>query len=322
MTFLAADRLLLLAGAGVLAVSYAVLQQRRRHYAVRFSNLELLARLAPKRPGWRRHLAAAMGLAAIVSVIIGLARPVQAQQVPRDEAILMLAIDVSASMSATDVEPSRLAAAQKAATDFVAESPDGFQIGLVVFDRTARVLATPSIDHEPVLRAIANLTTGTGTAGGEALHTAVESVTATLAATEDAGVAAEGNAPIASIVMLSDGSTTVGRPIEEAAAEAAAANIPVSTISFGTASGTVMIEGEVVPVPADTDTMQLVADKTSGTAFTASSAAELEAVYDDIQQRVGYRTEQREISAWFLGAGLAALMLAVAASMFWGARFL
>lgn len=320
MTFLSPSRLWLLAAVGALAVLYVVLQRRRRHHAVRFTNLELLDAIAPRRPGWRRHLSAAVVGLALTTLVVSLARPARSERVPRDEGVVMLAIDTSASMTATDVAPSRIAAATQAAVDFVENMPGEIEVGLVAFDETARVLATPNADHDAVVAAIERLAPGRGTAGGEGLYAALDAIAA--ARDDDTRSASTPSDATATVVLLSDGTTTAGRRIEEAAQAAAAQNVPVTTIAYGTDSGTVEVQGEVVPVPADTETMAAVAETTGGSAFVAASAQELQAVYDDIEGRVGFDTETREIGRFFVAVGLLALFVAVAASMVWNARFL
>jgi Ca-activated chloride channel family protein len=327
MTFLAPGWLLLLLLVAGLAAGYVVLQSRRRHYAVKFTNLELLRSVAPRRPGWRRHVAAAAVGLGLIALIVGLARPVRTEKVPRDEAIVMLVVDVSASMSATDVSPSRIQAATAAATDFVQGVPAGFQVGLVAFDRTTRVLATPTADHAAVIGALGHLTVGPGTATGDALSAALDAVTASLAASNISTATTSMTAPVdqppsATIVLLSDGATTVGQPISVAEKTATDRGIPVTAIAYGTDTGSVMVNGQPVAVPADTAAMSELAQATGGSYFKAGSAAELSGVYNAIQSRIGYRLEDREILRTFLGIGIVAMLLATAASLLWNARFL
>ena len=211
-------------------------------------------------PGWRRHVAAAAIGLGLVALIVGIARPVRDEKVPSDEAVVMLVVDVSASMEATDVAPSRLQAAQEAAARFVKGVPDKFQVGLISFDESTHVLATPTTDHAAVISAINNLETGPGTAAGDALSTALDTVDATLKeASADTGKS-DGKPPAATIVLVSDGVTTVGQPIEQATQKAVKAGIPVTTIAYGTASGEVTVQGEIVNVPSDPQAMSAVAD--------------------------------------------------------------
>jgi Ca-activated chloride channel family protein len=322
MTLLAASRLWLLVPVALLAVLYVVLQRRRRHYAVRFTNLALLDAVAPRRPGWRRHVAAGIAGVALVSMVIGLARPARDEKVPREEAVVMLAIDVSRSMTATDVSPSRMQSAIAAAKDFIDGLPAGFRLGLVAFDDEARILATPTLEHRVVVDALDRLQPGRGTAAGDGIEASLDAIATVLDpdATEQAADTEQDFA--ATIVLLSDGATTSGEDPIVAAEHAADTGVPVTTIAYGTDRGTVQIEGEIVPVPADPGAMENIAKATDGSFFEAASASELRQVYDDIQGRVGFTTEQREIVLWFVTAGLVALMLALAASMLWSARFI
>ena len=318
ITFLAPSRLWLLLPLAALGIAYLVLQTRRRHYAARFTNLDLLASVAPKHAGWRRHLSAAVVLLGLLALVLGVARPVRDEHVPRNEAVVMMVVDVSASMEATDVSPTRIQAAEEAASDFVKGVPPKFQVGLVAFDGVARVLTTPTRDHDGVVEALQNMQTGPGTAAGDGISTALDTIRTTLRRDNASG----GKKPAATIVLISDGVTTTGKPLAEAAQEAKDQNVPVTTIAYGTADGQVTVQGEVVDVPSDPQTMKEVADATGGSFFTAESSNELHNVYKDIQTRVGFDIEQREILRFFIGFAILALFLAVAASMIWNARFL
>jgi Ca-activated chloride channel homolog len=300
-----------------LAAAYVVLQRRRRHHAVRFTNLDLLASVAPSRPGWRRHLAAGAMALALVAMVLGLARPARDVRVPKEAAAtVMLVVDTSASMDAEDVAPTRLQAAVSAGRDFVAGLPDRLRVGLISFDRSVRVLTPPTTDHAAVADALAVLRTGPGTAAGEAIYTALDVLAVSGGAGETDGE------PTAAIVLLSDGFTTVGRPADQAAVDAADQGVPVTTIAFGTEDGTVSIQGTDVPVPSDPDSMAAVAETTGGTFFEAFSAEELEHVYDDIGSRVGFETEQREVSLTFVAGAVVLLVLGLGAALVWQGRIL
>ena len=324
LTLLAPSRLWLLLLVAALAGLYLWTQQKRRHRAVRFTNLELLRSVAPRRPGWRRHVPAAGVALAMAALVVGVARPVRPVRVPKQAATVMLVMDVSASMQATDVSPSRLDAAISAAKTFVDDLPEQVRVGLVSFDRSTRVVASPTVDHQAVLDGIEQLRLGPGTAAGDALYAALDAV----AAAEDAagvaraagppsgGEAAEGTA----IVLLSDGVTTVGSPVLAAAQEAAEQGVPVTTIAFGTSGGTVWVQGEIIPVPADPETMAAVAEMTAGKFFEAVTAGELRSVYEDIGTRVGYETEQRDASGPLLAGSALALTAAFALALVWNGR--
>lgn len=331
MILLRPSMLWLLLAVAALAGGYVLLQRRRRHFAVRFTNIDLLESVAPRRPGWRRHVPAAAIGTALVASVLGLAQPVHATEVPRESAVVMLAIDVSGSMAATDVSPNRLQAAIVAASDFVEGLPEGFDVGLVAFDRSARLVVQATDDHEAVVAAIRQLQLGQGTAAGEGIVAALDAIAAAQTAagivpvaavnpSDDSGSAAD-EAP-ATIVLLSDGATTAGRPVQQAAQMAADAGVPVSTITFGTSSGTVTVEGQVVAVPPDAAAMEAVSAATGGTAFDAATTDELTDVYSEIQARVGYVTEQSSLMVWFLAAAMVLVVLAYIGSMVWTGRFL
>jgi Ca-activated chloride channel family protein len=317
VTWLSPGRLWLLLGVLALAVGYLLVQRRRSRYAVRFTNLRLLDRIAPERPAWRRHVPAGLFLAMLALLVVGFARPTAEVRVPRERATVMVAVDVSTSMLATDVDPDRLAAAKGAAQRFVDGLPDEFNVGLVAFAGSAAVLVPPGTDREALHEGINRLAEGVtgvqGTAIGEAINTSLGAVKGldSQAATEP---------PPARIVLLSDGANTSGLDPMEAAAEAVAAKVPVHTISFGTPNGFVDRGGRPIQVPVDGQTLLAVAEETGGMFHEATTADELRAVYDDIGTSVGYRTERQDVSARFIGLGLVLAMGAAAGSMRWFSR--
>ena len=310
MTFLAGERLWLLVVVAAALVAYVVLQLRRRTYAVRFTNLDLLDSVAPRRPGWRRHLPAAVFLLAACSLVIGFARPARDEQVPRERATIIVAIDTSLSMEADDVDPNRIEAAKVAAADFVALLPEAMNVGLVSFNGIAQIRVGPTIDHEAVQESIAALKLGEATAIGEAIFAGLDAI-------GQVPPDAEGTPPPARIVLMSDGETTQGRPDELAIEAAVAAGVPISTIAFGTPNGVIDIPGEPVPIPVPVDegALNAIAEDTGGTAFAAATTDQLQAVYADIGSSIGFVSEQREIDAWFVGIGLALLLLSSALSL-------
>jgi Ca-activated chloride channel family protein len=316
MNFLSPGRLVLLLVVLALAGLYAWIQHRRNHAAVRFTNLSVLAEVAPPNPGWRRHGPAAAVALALGALVVAIAEPVQQVRVPKEAATVMMVIDVSASMDATDVSPSRLDAATTAAKAFVSDLPPQVRVGLVSFDRIARVVASPTVDHQAVLDGVDRLILGTGTATGEAIYTALDA----LAAANDTAGAAATTQGGSAMVLLSDGVPTVGRPVLGAAQDAADQGVPISTIAFGTADGTVTVQGRLVSVPADPDTMASVAEITAGKFFEAVSAKELRSVYKDIGTRVGYETEQRDASGPVLTLAVIALLAASGLALVWNGR--
>ncbi len=311
MTLLSPLWLLLLVPVALLAVTYLLVSRRRSAYAVRFTNLDLLDKVAPRGPGWRRHVPAALLLGMFVLLVVGFARPTAEVQVPRERATIMVAFDVSASMAATDVSPDRFTAARQAARQFVAGLPPRFNLGLVAFASQASVAVPPSLDRQAVLSALDRLSTTSGTAIGEAVYSSLEAI---------AALDTEEEAPPAHIVLLSDGSNTTGRTVTEAAQEAATRGVPVTTIAYGTQGGVIELQGRQVPVPVDGPALQDLAEAAGGGFYEAASGDELQAVYEDIGTSVGYRSEQQEIWQWFVAAALLAALLAAVTSMLWFAR--
>lgn len=329
MSFLASGWLWLLVGVAMLVVTYVVLQRRRGGYAVRFTNLDLLDSVAPRRPGWRRHATAAVFALAVSSLVVALARPTRAEQVPVERASVVVAIDTSLSMEATDVSPTRLDAAQEAANALIDTLPDTINLGLVAFNGVAQITVPPTQDRDEVRRAIDNLELGEATAIGEAIFTSLDAIELApgggedQAATDGSGDDTAGGEDVpATIVVMSDGETTVGRPDVEATDAANEAGVPVSTIAFGTPDGTITVEGEPGPIPVQVDEVSLeaIADATGGAFFTAETVTELSDAFADIGSRVGTETEQREITTWFLGVGVVLLVVTAVLSLLWFAR--
>ena len=320
MTFLVPGWLALLAALAALAVAYLLAQRRRGRYAVRFATLPLLEKVIGRGPGWRRHLpAAAFGLATL-GMVLALARPVVPVDVPRERATVVVAVDTSASMRATDVEPTRIAAATAAAGRFVDDLPETFNVGLVTFSGTSAVAVPPGTDRGPIHDALTDPVLGAGTAIGDAVLTAlgaVENVDADLGfdAPPDAA-----QPPPARIVLLSDGDNTAGSPLADAVRAALDAGVPVSTIAYGTPTGTIPDGGRTLRVPVDAAALAELAADTGGQSYTAASGEELADVYRDIGSSIGYRTEEREITAWLIGAALLAALAAGAGSIRWFAR--
>ncbi|GAA5117703.1 VWA domain-containing protein [Pseudonocardia adelaidensis] len=318
--------LLLLVVVAALVAGYVLLLRRRRRDTIRFTNLELLDRVAPKRHGWYRHLPAAALIVALTVLTIALAGPQAEARVPRNRATVVLVVDVSLSMQATDVEPNRLAAAQVAAKAFAEQLTPGINLGLVSFAGTAAVLVSPTVDREPIKRAVDGLKLSESTATGEAIFAAIQSVETFSQAIAGAG---EGPPP-ARIVLMSDGKQTVPggvMPEEEprgaftAARAAAEAGIPVSTISFGTDYGTIEINpGERTPVAVDDASMRQIADLSGGQFFTAASESELRQVYADLSDQIGYEVRRVDVSRPWLAGGALLLVVGLGAGIALGRR--
>jgi Ca-activated chloride channel family protein len=259
-------------------------------------------------------------LFALLALVVGLAGPVRKVRVARQRGTIMLAIDTSRSMSATDVAPDRLSAAEDAARLFVEKLPPGLKVGLLAFDSQSRVLASPTLDHGLVLRAIDHLSVHGGTATGDAIYQSLAAIAALPRA-------ANGKQPAAAIVLMSDGAPTIGRngqspqqTVVDATAAAKQAGVPIDSIAFGTPQGTVDVQGEQVPVPADPQAMADIASGSGGKSFTAVSGAQLNSVYDQIRKSVGYDTVRRDLAVWFMGLGLVLLVFTWGAALVWTQR--
>ncbi|BBH67140.1 membrane protein [Actinoplanes sp. OR16] len=296
-----------------MAGAYVWRQFRKRNYAMRFTNVDLLRTLAPKGLGWRRHVSAAAFLLMLGALAAATARPSVDTEQPLERATVMLAIDVSLSMQADDVAPSRIEAAQEAAKAFVSELPPTYNLGLVSFAKAANVLVSPTKDRSAVISAIDGLTLAEATATGEAVFTSLDAIRSVPSDGAD-------GAPPARIVLLSDGYRTSGRSIEDAATAASQANVPVSTIAFGTDTGVVDIRGSVQRVPVDRLSLQDLAENTKGYFYEAASVSELKQVYEDMGSSIGHRTEPREVTQWYAGAGLLLGLIGAALSLLWTSR--
>ncbi len=308
MTFLAPERMALLLIPILLGLGYLWLQRRRSRYALRFTDLDLLDTVAPDRPGWRRHVPAAVFLVAMLVLTMSLARPAFATEVPQSGTVVV-ALDVSYSMRAEDVAPNRLVAAQAAARRFIDIVPPDLRVGLVVFDENARAVVAPTKNHDRLLGAIDRLKLGPGTAIGEGIYTSLEQL----------GRAEDGSG-IGSIVLLSDGSTTAGRSERDAARDAADLGVPVSTIAFGTPDGTIQMAFQTVPVPVDRDALKGVAQTTGGRFFEAASADELRVVFEELGGKVDVEIEQEEVTDHFVAVALVLALSAAVGSLLWFSR--
>jgi Ca-activated chloride channel homolog len=308
--------LLALLAVVALAGLYVGLQLRRKAYAARFTNVALLGTLVPKRPGWRRHVAFGLLALGLATLVVSLAQPSTEVRVPRERATVVMAVDVSLSMQATDIEPDRFRAMQSAAKEFVDVLPDRINLGLVSFAGTATTLVPPTTDRAQVANAIDNLDLAESTAIGEAVFTSLTAIE-NFQSTVEAG---DAEPPPARIVLLSDGYNTVGRDDTQAVDAAREAGVPVSTIAFGTDYGTLDLDGETVPVPVDRATLEDIADQTGGSYSEAASAAELERVYADLGSQIGYTTEPQDISPRFVRGGVVLVLLGAVLSLLWTNR--
>jgi Ca-activated chloride channel family protein len=296
---------------------YVIIQRRRVRYAVRFTNLDLLSNIAHGQVGVRRHIPPVFYLFALFALVISLARPHAIVLVPKEQATVMLVMDVSGSMNATDVAPTRLIAAQRAALTFLDQLPSTVRVGLISFASSAQTLAAPTADRAAIRNGLGLLQAGSGTAMGDGLVRALETQAAasTPAPRAAPGSAAPSAAPPATIplaiVLLSDGANTAGvnDPLD-AAAQATQMSVPVYTIALGTQSGTITAPGarggapQTINVPPDLETLEEIAEVTAGAFFTAPTEDDLRAIYEDLGSRIGFTEEEQEITVLFAGLGL------------------
>jgi len=315
LSFLSPWRLLLLFVVLALAIVYIVFQRRRSAYAVRFTNLDLLESVAPKRPGWRRHVTAVVQLLALGTLVVAFAQPTHETKVPRERATVVLAIDTSLSMEATDVAPDRIEAAKAAATSFLNDVPSEVNVGLVSFSGTSSLEVAPTTDRQAVATAIGDLQLGEGTAIGSAIDTSLDAL-------GTVPPAPDGSTVPAAIVVMSDGTTTMGVANSDAAARAKQEAVPVSTIAFGTDKGTVTIgqTGEVVRVPVDAKALAAIADATGGQSYEAATQGQLTDVYASIGSSIGYDTIDSDITEWFVAGALLGFLVSAGFALAWSNR--
>jgi Ca-activated chloride channel family protein len=299
--------LLLLLLAVPLVLALVVWWRRRRPAAgIPYPDLDVIAASDPG-PRLRRFLPLALAALALTGFVFALARPAVDRQVPRERATIMLAIDVSGSMAATDVDPYRLRAAQDAALTFVEKVPRQYQVGLVSFSGQANLLVSPTTDREAMRRAIETLAPDGATAVGEAIEASLEAIRAVQPAKDDSG-----RLESARIVVLSDGATTVGVQPSVAAQDAKEAGVPIYTVALGTQDG-VLSNGQ--PVPPDPAGLKEISDITGGKAYESDDAASVSAVYERLGSLVGTESVRSEVTAW--PAGIAVILLILAGAAAW-----
>lgn len=264
----------------------------------------LLASLRVER-GWQVHLAVLLSALSLVALTVAFARPKQDVLVPRERATIVVAIDVSLSMQADDVSPTRLAAAKEAAQEFTRSLPASFNVALVSFAGTATIVVPPTQDRGVVTSAIDSLRLQPSTAIGDGIY-------ASLSALDQVPPDPDhpNDPPPARIVLLSDGFTTIGRPAAQAAEQAASQSVPIYTIAYGTLGGSIMIEGSRQPVPVDYNELANVARISGGKAYRAQTAGQLKDVYRDIGSSVGKQAVPVDVSNRYVGFAAAFALLA------------
>lgn len=308
----------------LVGIGYWFLQRRPSRYAIRYPNVEVLAAVAGGRRTWKRHVPAALLLLALTALAVAFARPTMMVDAPDERASVVLVVDISGSMRAQDVRPTRLAAAKQAMLSFLSHAPDTLRVGIVAFSNEPQVIVSPTLDREELRQGIDFLEPAFGTALGDALARSVELARTTTATprpqgqpqTDEPEVKDEHGRALASILLLSDGFQTRGLLSPGQGAERArSAGIPVFTIALGTEGGTIVDREQVIPVPPDRETLASIAEYTGGESFDAETAGALKDVYQGLGSRVGRRQRPREVTSAFVAAGALLLVGAAGAAM-------
>lgn len=337
MTFAQPWLLLTLLAIPLAIAVHRLAELRRMRYAVRFTNLDVLAAVAGGRP-WRRLVAPLLLLLALGSLCVGLARPSVKRMVPSERATVILVVDASGSMQASDVKPTRLEAAQNAVRTFLQRAPKRLRVGLVVFAGEPQVAAPPTTDRTLVLQAVDELGFFPGfggTAIGDALAAAVQlglqsidnpSGNRNLASATAAPARPKVPRGLVSILFLSDGKQTRGalQPLQ-GADRAKAVGFPVYTVALGTPHGTLTrgfgLFSRQIPVPPDPATLRAIARRTGGEFFNAGNADALESAYSKLGSSLGRTAGKTEVTFAFLLGGIGLLLAAGVASALFAPRF-
>ena len=289
---------------------YITSQQRRRAYAVRFTNLTLLNQVMGKGPGFRRHLPAILFIAGVAGLLFSMARPQATIRIPKGQTSVMLAVDVSGSMAATDVQPTRIEAAIAAGRTLIDKLPSNAQVGLVIFNAQAEVVAPLTTDKGSVKDALGTLRPGGGTAIGSAIQVAV----AQLANIADPNSTKSQN--YAMVVLLTDGTSNTGIDPATAAGEAAQAKIPVQTVGIGQRNQTTMVQGRVVD-GVDEQTLQQISSATGGHYYYAADETQLSKIYSDLGSKIGWVTTKLDLTVPLLALGTIILVAGGLFSLRW-----
>jgi len=312
-----------------LVALYILAQRRRQRYALRYASLSLVREALGRGPGFRRHIPPALFLSGLTVMIVALARPYTLVTLPSQEGTVILTMDVSGSMRADDLKPSRIEAAKSAARSFVEKQPSGVRIGIVSFSDNAFLVQAPTDDKAAIIAAINRLSPLRGTAIGRALLTSVDAIfeeanaeggqsTATNDPTPTPTPVPQGVYEPAIIVLLSDGESNQGpRPLD-VIDQVAARGVRVYTVGVGTAEGTVLhIQGRSIRTRLDEETLKRVASATDGTYYSATNEKDLVAIYDSLSTHLVFKKEQTEITAIFTGVAVVLSLMGGFLSLFW-----
>jgi Ca-activated chloride channel family protein len=296
----------------VAVFAYLRARRRARRYAVRFTAVSTLREVVSASPSWRRHLPAALALAAAASLVVALARPHVTYRAPVNEASLMLVIDHSGSMAADDVQPTRLAAAVSAANAFVDRLPSTVRLGAITFSNSVDAVQAPVSNHAATREVIDALTANGGTDTGDALALALQLLHGS-----------DAHHPPSAIVLLSDGAANLGPSPVTVSQQAGQEHIPIYTVALGTPGGVLQGAGpfgQSVAVPPDPQLMQEIAQVSHARAFNAESSDQLSSIYRGLGDQLSTVGRKREITVVFAIAGLVLLLSAAALSTRWSPR--
>lgn len=296
----------------VVIVGYVIALKLRQRISVRYPNATLLAEVTPKQSQWRRHLAVALSLLSLAALTVAWARPQGIEMVPRERATVVMVIDHSRSMAATDVKPTRFEAAKTAGLTFLDALPKQFNVAIVGLSGNPTVRLAPTTDRAQARAAINSMKLADSTAIGESIYSALAAI--------DMAPAGSTPAPGA-IVVLSDGDNTTGRSPKQAAQEAAGSHVPIYTIAFGTENGYVDLDGKRQRVPPNPALLAELSKISGGTAFQANDLNGLNKVYTNIRSEVGQVAMRKEVTAQWAGYGLAFAVVAALAAVSLGARW-
>ena len=350
MTFLWPEMLWLLAAVPLAAVAYIVVLRKRKKLALRYANLSMVKEAQGKKVGIRRHIPPFLFLVALTLMIMAIARPAAKVTLPSQHDTVILAMDVSGSMRAADVQPSRIVAAQTAAKSFIAEQPRSTRVGIVSFAATAQVVQPPTQNHEDLVAAIDRFQLQRGTAVGSGILVALKMIFPdvefdlrasnprgeagrdkrgkSLDQTPPADKSAEKSVPPGSftsavIILLTDGQTTTGPDPIESARIAAERGVRIYTVGIGTPNGEILgSEGWSMRVRLDEETLKQIANVTRGDYFYAGTAKDLKKIYENMNTRMVMETKEMEVSSLFSGAAALLALLAALLSMLWFNRIL
>jgi Ca-activated chloride channel family protein len=351
MTFIWMQMLWLLLAIPVLVGAYVWMLRRKKRGALRYANLAIVKQAMGNGPGWRRHVPPVLFLIAIIALILAVARPAAVVTLASSRATIILAMDVSGSMRAEDVQPSRIVAAQKAAKQFIASQPSDVQIGIVAFASAALLVQAPTIDREALYAAIDRFQLRRGTAVGAGVLTSLSTIFPDENFSSDSEFGAgndprpkpgyesrsldeQGNAvkaehvPVtpgsyqnAVVILLTDGATTTGPDPVDAGQTAADYGVRVYTVGFGSPGGDVIaFAGRSMRAQPDIETLKTIAKTTDAQFFEAQSSDDLDKVYRSLSTKLVSEKKLTEISFIFAGIGAIFALLAASLSMLWFGR--